>query len=161
MHLDTIFTKINTDEALIFPPILEEKYLNKLNTIFKFSDGKFEPKKISKNILDVLSDSGLSMKFIKCGSNKIIDQLREQWTDGANAFALSPGKIIGYDCNKKTIEELKEAGYIEIDAFEYINNYKKYNLSKKKIIITFNGSELSRGRGGPRCLTLPLFRLEK
>ena len=54
-----------------------------------------------------------------------------------------PGvKIIGYDCNKRTIEELKEAGYIEIDAFEYINNYKKYNLSKK-IIITFNGSELS------------------
>ena len=90
-----------------------------------------------------------------------MDQLREQWTDGANAFALSPGKIIGYDCNKRTIEELKEAGYIEIDAFEYINNYKKYNLSKKKIIITFNGSELSRGRGGPRCLTLPLFRLEK
>ena len=60
-----------------------------------------------KKYFNVLSDSGLSMKFIKCGSNKIIDQLREQWTDGANAFALSPGKIIGYDCNKRTIEELK------------------------------------------------------
>ena len=86
-------------------------------------------------------------------------QEREQWTDGANAFTLSPGKIIGYDCNTYTIEELKNAGYTTITSEEYINDYKEFNESNEKFIITLKGSELSRGRGGPRCLTLPIFRI--
>ena len=156
MHLDTIFTRINNKEVLVFPPILDS---NHLNTIYLYKNNNPEPKKIIKDLLTVLEDDGIKNTFIKCGSDSKIMQKREQWTDGANAFALSPGKIIGYDCNTHTIDELKNAGYIEITSEEYINDYKEFNDSTDKFIITLKGSELSRGRGGPRCLTLPIFRI--
>ena len=161
MHLDTIFTKINIDEALIYPPILDEP--SKEISLFTNSKSSASGYNIEafKNIsFGYIMNKFYTNKinFIKCGSSSKIMQKREQWTDGANAFALSPGKIIGYDCNKYTIKELKKYNYKIIKSTDYLKDYKKLNKSNQKFVIVIRCSELSRGRGGPRCLTLPLFR---
>ena len=89
------------------------------------------------------------------------NQLKEQWTDGANSFALESGKIILYNCNKHTINELKANGYRHIPETMIDENpleFEKYLHGDYKIVISFSGSELVKGRGGPRCMTLPIKR---
>ena len=94
MHLDTIFTRISDNEILIFPPILEPDYQKHLNKIYVYEKEKLTPVHKEKNLVTALKEDGLNVNFIKCGSDLKVMQEREQWTDGANAFTLSPGKII-------------------------------------------------------------------
>ena len=75
--------------------------------------------------------------LIPCGGGNVIDAAREQWNDGSNTFAVAPGKVIAYNRNHVTNEVLKDHG---VD------------------VLTIPSSELARGRGGPRCMTMPLLR---
>jgi len=155
MHLDTVFTLTSENEALIYPPFLNEDTNTEIH-IFKKNNDHFIS---NKNLINTLKNDGLELKPIFCGGNSRIMQNREQWTDGANAFSLEPGKIICYRCNEYTIKELSKNNYEIITSKSYIDNYEIYNKSKNKFVITLDSSELVRGRGGPRCLTLPILRI--
>lgn len=136
MHLDTVFTMVDYDKFTIHPGV--EGPLS----VYEISKGEgstlnIEHKAMALN--DMLKEAlGLpSVQLIKCGNGDRIASGREQWNDGSNTLAIAPGVVVTYDRNYVTNEVL-------------VNNGIR--------VITIPSSELSRGRGGPRCMSMPLLR---
>ncbi len=158
MHLDTIFTRINQDECLVYPPYFTDGSRELLNVVkidLRHEELRFTTR---PNLLTVLKEVGIELKPIFCGGNDYIMQQREQWTDGANAFALAPGVIVSYSRNMATAEQLANNGYHVLTAQELVSQPDINLLDGKKYMIMLKSAELSRARGGPRCMTMPLSR---
>jgi len=156
IHLDMVFTFLSPDECLVFEPVVLQP--NRFKTIhISIDNGKVDIRE-EKNILESLSGLGLDLKPVFCGGTADLwQQEREQWHSGANFFAISPGKIIGYNRNVHTLEELNKNGYEIIQAMDMIEG--KVNIEDyDKCVIAIAGSELSRGGGGARCMTMPVRR---
>jgi arginine deiminase len=159
MHLDTIFTFADKNECVVFPPAIEEKSDNVVHLYSANGHVAAKKKSSLKAALEELT--GSEFNFIKCGGSERINQFREQWTDGANVFALAPGVIVGYERNSRTFEALADHGYSHMDQFSFIEKFSDKPFDNKKegkIAISFQGHELCRGRGGARCMTLPVLR---
>jgi arginine deiminase len=113
-----------------------------------------------KDLLSVLKTQGVDLAPVRCGGDDPIAERREQWTDGANAFALAPGIILLYDRNVRTADELSRAGYRVVDEADLLLGREELNLQSGKAVIRLAAHELSRARGGPRCMAMPLVREE-
>ena len=98
------------------------------------------------------------LALVAFGGNDPIAERREQWTDGANAFALAPGIILLYDRNVRTTEELARAGYRIVDEADLLLGREELDVRKGKCVVSLAAHELSRARGGPRCMAMPLVR---
>ena len=136
MHLDTVFTMVDRDKFTVHPNILGQLTVfvmeldeNRKMTI-RQEDGRLE---------DILKEHlGLdSVTLIPCGRGSEIDAAREQWNDGSNTLAIAPGEVVVYARNYVTNQSLEEAGIR---------------------VHTIPSAELSRGRGGPRCMSMPVWR---
>lgn len=91
------------------------------------------------------------------GGSRRATQDREQWTSGCNFVALKPGVVVSYRRNEGTIEALKQAGFRVVSSVDFVA-FDDWLDTKHRTVVTIDGDELSRGGGGPRCMTLPLAR---
>lgn len=135
MHLDTVFTMVDVDKFTIHPEIEGEL---SVYSISKYQGGVqiFEERDTLANILCRYLDLP-EVSLIRCGGDDLTAAAREQWNDGSNTLAIAPGEVIVYDRNVVTNRLLKESG-VQLNEIP--------------------GSELVRGRGGPRCMSMPFIR---
>ncbi|MDZ4059024.1 MAG: arginine deiminase family protein, partial [Bacteroidales bacterium] len=157
IHLDMAFTFLDRDKAMVFEPLIMGE--NQYQTVHMIIDnGKVSKIKSVANIPYILKKLGMEVEPIVCGgSADEWNQEREQWHSGANFFAIAPGKVLSYARNVHTLNELSKNGFDVYTAWDVINGKKDIETSKR-CVITIDGSELPRGGGGPRCMTMPLKR---
>lgn len=135
MHLDTVFTMVDYDKFIVYPGILEQ-----VETII-MTPGKEEHLHYER--IDSLQGAlksvlGLpAINLIESGGGNPVAAAREQWNDSTNTLAIAPGVIVAYTRNERSNEVLSKNGIK---------------------VIGIEASELVRGRGGPRCMTMPLYR---
>ncbi len=157
IHLDMVFTFLSNNHCMVFEPVIlkENKYQTIQITIEK---GKVQEIKYVPNLVSALKNLGMDLEPIYCGGKTDLwTQEREQWHSGANFFAFAPGKIIGYGRNLYTLDELSNHNFDVLPASDVING--NINISDyKQCVVTLDGSELPRGGGGARCMTMPVRR---
>ena len=161
MHLDTVFTFTSRNECLIYPPVILPGGSQAATVTTIDLTVKSISYKPQKSLLGALKKRGFDLDPIYCGGRSAVDQQREQWTDGANAFTLAPGIILLYERNVRTAEELAAHGYrIVYEDDLLLGRTELETWTDTKYAIQMAGHELSRARGGPRCMTMPLDREE-
>ncbi len=155
IHLDMILTMVDREHCVVYPPYF---FGPGRLPILRYSAGGSLTE--GDDLFSVLRELGLPLTPLRCGGDHPVTQEREQWASGCNFAAVRPGLVLGYARNEATMREMEaEGGYSIIDAIDFLTGDVELD-EEERAVIAFDGSELVRGGGGARCMTLPVLRAD-
>lgn len=156
MHLDTLLTFVDSNAVLAFTPAFDPQTAEgERCEVTDLRTGRV----LGPDLPAILGDRLGGIEVVACGDGDPVAAVREQWTDGANAVCLAPGRIVMYTRNTRTLRALNRAGFEVMNPAQFAVNADLYLRGDRRLVVAVGGAELSRGRGGPRCLTLPISRV--